>query len=137
CLGPGRLCDPAGAPARRSRPPRVPRCGRAAACGGALFGRLDGAGVRRAAGIPGMKSKESCGRPLRIALLSSSRFWRGANDVFAALARGLADRGHTTTAVVAYDAVAAGFRERHLAVRTLPVGHTTLRGARALGRGLR
>ena len=84
-----------------------------------------------------MKSKESCGRPLRIALLSSSRFWRGANDVFAALARGLADRGHTTTAVVAYDAVAAGFRERHLAVRTLPVGHTTLRGARALGRGLR
>ncbi len=57
--------------------------------------------------------------------------------MFATLARGLADRGHTTTAVVAYDAVAAGFRERHLAVRTLPVGHTTLRGARALGRGLR
>jgi len=74
---------------------------------------------------------------LRIALLSSSRFWRGANNVFAVLARGLGERGHTTTAVVAYDAVATGFRERHLAVRTLPVGHTTLRGARALGRGLR
>jgi len=84
-----------------------------------------------------MKSKESCGRPLRIALLSSSRFWRGANNVFAVLARGLADRGHTTTAVVAYESVAGGFRERDLAVRTLPVGHTTLRGARALRWGLR
>jgi len=84
-----------------------------------------------------MKSKESCGRPLRIALLSSSRFWRGANDVFAALARGLADRGHTTTAVVAHEAVAGGFRERNLSVRLLPVGHTTLKGARALRRGLR
>jgi len=84
-----------------------------------------------------MRSNGPSGRPLRIALLSSSRFWRGANNVFAVLARGLAERVHTTTAVVAYDAVAAGFRERHLAVRTLPVGHTTLRGARALRRGLR
>jgi len=84
-----------------------------------------------------MKSKEPCGRPLRIALLSSSRFWRGANNVFAVLARGLADRGHTTTAVVAYESVAGGFRERDLAVRMLPVGHTTLRGGRALRRGLR
>ena len=77
------------------------------------------------------------GRRLRIALLTSSRFWRGSSSVFAVLARGLAERGHTTTAVVAYDAVAAGFRERSLAVRTLPVGHTTLRGARALRQGLR
>jgi hypothetical protein len=84
-----------------------------------------------------MKSKEPGGRPLRIALLSSTRFWRGANDVFAVLARGLADRGHTTTAVVAYESVASGFRQRDLAVRTLPVGHTTLRGARALRWGLR
>ncbi|PYP49429.1 MAG: hypothetical protein DMD45_14570 [Gemmatimonadetes bacterium] len=74
---------------------------------------------------------------MRIALLTSSRFWRGSSSVFAVLARGLAERGHTTTAVVAYDGVAAGFRERHLAVRTLPVGHTTLRGARALRQGLR
>ena len=57
--------------------------------------------------------------------------------MFATLARGLADRGHTATAVVAYEAVAGGFRERNLAVRLLPVGHTTLRGARALSRGLR
>src|SRR5207244_10670969 len=77
------------------------------------------------------------GRPLRIALLTSSRFWRGSSSVFATLARGLADRGHTATAVVAYEAVAGGFRERNLAVRLLPVGHTTLRGARALSRGLR
>ena len=74
---------------------------------------------------------------MRIALLTSSRFWRGSSSVFAVLARGLAERGHTTTAVVAYDGVAAGFRERQLAVRTLPVGHTTLRGARALRQGLR
>ena len=76
-------------------------------------------------------------RRLRIALLTSSRFWRGSSSVFATLARGLADRGHTTTAVVAYEAVAGGFRERNLAVRLLPVGHTTLQGARALRRGLR
>ena len=82
-----------------------------------------------------MKSKGP--PPLRIALLSSSRFWRGANHVFALLARGLADRGHTTTALVAYESVADGFRERDLAVRMLPVGHTTLRGARALRRDLR
>jgi glycosyltransferase involved in cell wall biosynthesis len=77
------------------------------------------------------------GRRLRIALLTSSRFWRGSSSVFATLARGLADRGHTTTAVVAYEAVAGGFRERNLSVRLLPVGHTTLKGARALRRGLR
>jgi glycosyltransferase involved in cell wall biosynthesis len=76
-------------------------------------------------------------RRLRIALLTSSRFWRGSSSVFATLARGLADRGHTTTAVVAYEAVAGGFRERNLPVRLLPVGHTTLQGARALRRGLR
>jgi glycosyltransferase involved in cell wall biosynthesis len=74
---------------------------------------------------------------LRIALLTSSRFWRGSSSVFAVLARGLAERGHTTTALVAYEPVAGGFRERHVAVRMLPVGHTTLRGARALRRALR
>ena len=84
-----------------------------------------------------MKRKPLTRRPLRIALLTSSRFWRGASNVFAVLARGLADRGHTTTAVVAYESVASGFRERDVAVRMLPVGHTTLRGARALRRGLR
>src|SRR5205807_1694379 len=62
--------------------------------------------------------------------------WRGASSVFAVLARGLAEHGHTTTAVVAYQPIADGFRERNLAVRVLPVGHTTLHGARALRRGL-
>jgi glycosyltransferase involved in cell wall biosynthesis len=75
-------------------------------------------------------------RPLCIALLTSSRFWRGSSSVFAVLARGLAARGHTTTALAAYEAVAAGFRARGLAVRTLPVGHTNLRAARALRRAL-
>src|SRR5207244_4157085 len=137
--GPARFCNPVGAPARRSRPPRGPRCGRAAACGRAVFGRTHGPGLRRAAGIARMNSERSsppAGRPLRIALLTSNRFWRGASSVFAVLARGLAEHGHTTTAVVAYQPIADGFRERNLAVRVLPVGHTTLHGARALRRGL-
>ena len=82
------------------------------------------------------RSSPPAGRPLRIALLTSNRFWRGASSVFAVLARGLAEHGHTTTAVVAYQPIADGFRERNLAVRVLPVGHTTLHGARALRRGL-
>ncbi len=75
-------------------------------------------------------------RPLHVALLTSSRFWRGSSSVFAVLARGLAARGHTTTALAAYEPVAAGFRSQALAVRTLPVGHTNLKAARALGRAL-
>jgi len=74
---------------------------------------------------------------LRIALLASNRFWRGANTVFAVVARGLADRGHTTTALVAYESVAGGFRAHDVAVRTPPVGHTSLKGGRALRRELR
>src|SRR2546427_11185876 len=35
---------------------------------------------------------------LRIGLLTSSRFWPGSSNVFAVLGRGLARRGHTTTA---------------------------------------
>ncbi len=75
-------------------------------------------------------------RPLHVALLTSSRFWRGSSSVFAVLARGLAARGHTTTALAAYEPVAAGFRSQTLAVRTLPVGHTNLKAARALRRTL-
>ena len=71
-------------------------------------------------------------RPLRIVLLTSSRFWRGSSTVFAVLGRGLADRGHTTTALVAYEPLANGFEARGLRVRQLPVGHTSLKGARAL-----
>jgi len=73
----------------------------------------------------------------RIALLTSSRVWRGSSSVFAVVARGLAQRGHATSALVAYDVVAAGFRARGVETRILPVGHTTLRGARALRRALR
>jgi len=75
-------------------------------------------------------------RPLRIALVTSSRFWRGSSNVFAVLARGLAGRGHTTTAVVAYDPLLSGFQARSLRVRKLPVGHTTFKGARALRQAL-
>ena len=76
-------------------------------------------------------------RPQRIALLTSSRFWRGSSAVFAVVARGLAQRGHATSALAAYDVVAAGFRARGVDTRLLPVGHTTLRGALALRRALR
>ena len=75
-------------------------------------------------------------RPLRIALLTSSRFWRGSSTVFAILGRGLADRGHATTALVAYEPLANGFGARGLSVRKLPVGHTSLKGARALRHAL-
>ena len=75
-------------------------------------------------------------RPLRIALLTSSRFWRGSSNVFAVVGRGLAGRGHTTTAVVAYEPLVSGFQARRLTVRQLPVGHTTLKGARALRQAL-
>ncbi len=75
-------------------------------------------------------------RPLRIALLTSSRFWRGSSTVFAILGRGLADRGHATTALVAYEPLASGFGARGLSVRKLPVGHTSLKGARALRHAL-
>ncbi len=75
-------------------------------------------------------------RPLRVALLTSSRSWRGSSTVFAVLGRGLAGRGHTTTAVVAHEPLVAGFQARSLRVRKLPVGHTSLKGARALRQAL-
>jgi glycosyltransferase involved in cell wall biosynthesis len=75
-------------------------------------------------------------RPLRIVLLTSSRFWRGSSNVFAVLGHGLAGRGHITTAVIAYGQLVGGFQARSLSVRMLPVGHTTLKGARALRQGL-
>jgi glycosyltransferase involved in cell wall biosynthesis len=75
-------------------------------------------------------------RPLRIALLTSSRFWRGSSTVFAILGRGLAARGHATTALVAYEPLASGFGARGLSVWKLPVGHTSLKGARALRHAL-
>ena len=75
-------------------------------------------------------------RPLRVALLTSSRSWRGSSTVFAVLGRGLAGRGHTTTAVVAYEPLVAGVQARSLRVRKLPVGHTSLKGARALRQAL-
>src|SRR5256886_10412398 len=74
------------------------------------------------------------GRPLRIALLTSSRFWRGSSSVFAALARGLAARGHATAALVAYEPLAAGFAAQGVRVQTLPVAHTGFTAARALHR---
>ncbi len=71
-------------------------------------------------------------RGLRIALLTSSRFWRGSSTVFAELGRGLAARGHVTTALVAYERLASGFRARGVSVRRLPVAHTSF--ASAFGR---
>lgn len=75
-------------------------------------------------------------RRLRIALLTSSRSWRGSSTVFAVLGQGLAGRGHDTTALVAYAPLASGFRARHVNVLRLPVAHTSLAGARALRRAL-
>src|SRR3989442_12442088 len=74
------------------------------------------------------------GRRLRIAFLTSSRFWRGSSSGFAALARGLAARGHATPALVAYEPLATGFATQGVSVRTLPVAHTNLTAAPALRR---
>src|SRR5207245_4156424 len=41
-----------------------------------------------------------------------------------------------TTAVVAYDPLVGGFQAHSLSVRKLPVGHTSLKGARALRQAL-
>ena len=76
-------------------------------------------------------------RPLRIALLTSTRSWRGSTSVFAVLARGLAARGHIATALLAYERVAEGFRAQDLSAVTLPVGHTRPSAARALRRAAR
>jgi len=91
--------------------------------------------------LPRRRSREQplaplAARPLRIALLTSSRFWRGSSTVFAVLGRGFAARGHTTTALVAYEPLANGFAARGLGVQRLPVGHTSLTSARALRRAL-
>src|SRR5207244_9701875 len=53
------------------------------------------------------------------------------------LARGLADRGHTTTALAAYEVVATQFTTQGVSARTLPVAHTGLTAARALRGTLR
>src|SRR5204862_52656 len=63
-------------------------------------------------------------RPRRIALLTSSRFWRGSSSVFAALARGLAARGHATTAPVAYEPLAPGLAPPGVSLRPLPAAPT-------------
>lgn len=76
-------------------------------------------------------------RSLRIAFLTSTRSWRGSTSVFAVLARGLAQLGHRTVALVAHDRVAGGFRARQIDVHTLPVAHTNLTAGRALRRALR
>lgn len=84
-----------------------------------------------------MGSPPLAARSLNIALLTSTRSWRGSTTVFAVLARGLAALGHRTTALVAYERVARGFHEQGLDARTLPVGHTSLTAARALRRAAR
>ena len=84
----------------------------------------------------GLASSALATRGLRIALLTSSRFWRGSSTVFAVLGRGLAARGHVTTALVAYERLASGFRAHGVSVRQLPVGHTSFASARALRRAL-
>ncbi len=76
-------------------------------------------------------------RPLRIALLTSARSWRGSSSVFAAIARGLTTRGHAAVALAAHEEVAGGFRAQGLPVMKLPIGRTRLKGACALRRALR
>src|ERR1700704_3398978 len=74
--------------------------------------------------------------PRRVALVTSSRCWRGSSSVFATIGRGLMARGHAVVALVAYEEVGSGFRARGVSTMRLPTAHTRLRGARALRRAL-
>src|SRR2546430_16554555 len=104
CAGVGRGDRPAGRDVEPGEP--VHGADRDRATGRAGRGRSEG-------DVPGHRRLQQrvaalAGRRLRIALLTSSRFWRGSSSVFAVLARGLARRGDATTAVVAYEPVSRG-----------------------------
>jgi glycosyltransferase involved in cell wall biosynthesis len=74
---------------------------------------------------------------MRVTLLTTARAWRGSGVVFAAVARGLAARGHETGAVVAHHDVGEAFAQCSVRAVELPIGRTGWREARALATVLR
>src|SRR5207237_3377487 len=68
-------------------------------------------------------------RPLRVALLTSARAWRGSGVSLTHIARGLAARGHTVQLLSTTPPVTAGFAAAGLPVQGLPIPDSRWRGA--------
>ena len=75
-------------------------------------------------------------RPLRVALLTSARAWRGSGVSLTHIARGLGARGHTVQLLATTPAVTAGFAAAGLPVQELPIHDTGFAEARRLTRAL-
>jgi len=74
---------------------------------------------------------------LTVALVTTAQSWRGSASVFAAIAQGLAGRGHAVHALVASPSLENGFQDRRIPVTRLEIGDTGLRQAWRLRRALR
>jgi len=74
---------------------------------------------------------------LTVALVTTAQSWRGSASVFAAVAQGLAGRGHAVHALVASPSLETGFQDRRIPVTRLEIGDTGLRQAWRLRRALR
>src|SRR5207247_3436505 len=75
-------------------------------------------------------------RPLRVALLTSAREWRGSGVSLSHIAHGLAASGHTVQLLSTTPPVTAGFAATGLPVEELPIHDTGLAEARRLTRAL-
>ena len=74
--------------------------------------------------------------PLRVALMTSAREWRGSGVSLSHIGRGLATHGHTVQLLSTVPAVTAGFTATGLPVHELPIRDTGLAEARILARAL-
>ncbi|HKW41038.1 MAG TPA: glycosyltransferase family 4 protein [Gemmatimonadales bacterium] len=75
-------------------------------------------------------------RPLRVALMTSAREWRGSGVSFSHIALGLAANGHAVRLLSTVPPVTAGFATTGLPVQELPIHDTGFAEARILGRAL-
>ena len=78
----------------------------------------------------------SVARPLRVALMTSAREWRGSGVSLSHIARGLAAQGHTVQLLSTVPAVTEGFAATGLPVQELPIHDTGFAQARTLARAL-
>jgi glycosyltransferase involved in cell wall biosynthesis len=75
-------------------------------------------------------------RPLRVALMTSAREWRGSGVSLSHIALGLAAHGHTAQLLSTVPAVTDGFTATGLPVHELPIHDTGFSEARILARAL-
>jgi glycosyltransferase involved in cell wall biosynthesis len=76
-------------------------------------------------------------RPLRVALMTSAREWRGSGVSVSHIALGLAAHGHTVQLLSTVPAVTEGFAATGVPVQELPIHDTGFAEARTLGRALK